>query len=168
MKAIQSRPIDNDADFLAIQDAINRLLARFGFPLVRLKGSASWLAGAGRPSQSKEVFFKLLYLGRGKGYVFGIRRDFAASIEKLREIRWPISFVVMPKTEVAFVGFNVPAEGMEVAKQRVEKILSTLPEPDSSLAISLEEGDDSEFDRQLQSLFQKSQTVSKVKENSNA
>jgi hypothetical protein len=152
MRAIQTHPIDNDADFLAIQDAINRPMARFGFPLVRLKGSAIWLAGAGRPSQAREVFFKLLYLGRGKGYVFGIRRDFAASIEKLKGLRWPIPFVVLPKTEVAFEGFNIPVGGVEVARQRVEKILGTLPKPDSSLAISLEGDSDGEFDRQLQSL----------------
>jgi hypothetical protein len=147
MRAIQTRPIDNDADFLATQDSINRLMARFGFPLVRYKGSASWLAGAGYPSRAKETFFKLLFLGKGKPYVFGIRRDFAENIEKLRGIKWPIEFVVMPKTEVAFAGFNIPLGGVEVARQRVEKILGTLSEPASSLAISLEEDNDGEFDR---------------------
>jgi hypothetical protein len=159
MRAIQTRPIDNDPDFLAVQDAVNRPLARFGFPLVRYKGSASWLAGVGHPSRTRETFFKLLYLGKGRFYVFGLRRDFAESVGKLKGVSWPIEFAVMPKTEVAFVGFKCPVGGVEVARQRLEKILSALPEPAPSLAISLEENNEGEFDRQLQNLFEKSQIV---------
>ena len=152
MLAIQTRPINNDADFLAIQDTINRLMAKYGFPLVFYKGSGSWLAGAGQQGRSMETFFKLLYRGRGKPYVFGIRRDFAESVEKLKTLQWPMEFVVMPATEVPFLGFNIPAGGADLAKQRVDKILKALPEPNPSLAINLDEGNDADFDQQLDSL----------------
>jgi hypothetical protein len=152
MPAIQTRPINNDPDFLAIQDAVNRLMAPYGFPLVPYKGSASWLAGAGYPSRATETYFKLLYRGKGKPYVVGIRRDFAESIEKLKSIQWPMDFVVMPATDVPFVGFNVPVGGVDVARQRVAKILGTLPEPDPAVAIPLEEGGDGDFDEQLNKL----------------
>ena len=68
MPPVQTRPINNDPDFLAVQDAINKLMAPYGFPLSPQKGSASWLAGAGYPGRSMETFFKLLYRGRGKPY----------------------------------------------------------------------------------------------------
>ena len=82
--AVQSRPIDNDPQFLTIRDAINPLLARHGFPLLSYKGSASWRAGATDPNRSTETYFKLIYRGRGKPFIFGIRKDFASEIEKLR------------------------------------------------------------------------------------
>jgi hypothetical protein len=152
MPAIQTRPINNDPDFLAIQETVNRLMAPHGFPLVPYKGSATWLAGAGYPSRATETYFKLLYRGKGKPYVFGIRRGFAVSIEKLKSIQWPMDFVVMPATDVPFVGFNVPVGGVDVARQRVEKILSTLPEPNPALAISMNDEDDGDFDQQLDNL----------------
>jgi hypothetical protein len=152
MPAIQTRPIHGDADFLQIQEAINRLLARYGFPLVTHKGSASWLAGAAYSRRSTETFFKLLYRGRGVPYVFGIRRDFAHSIDKLKALQWPLEFAVMPATEVPFVGFTVPPGGADVTRQRIEKILKTLPEPDPSLALPLDGEDDTDFDRQLENL----------------
>lgn len=152
MRAVQTRPINGDPDFLAAQDTVNRLLAPFGFPMVARKGSASWLAGAGHRSRAMETFFKLLYGGPGKPYVFGIRRDFAESVPKLKAVQWPQEFVVMPATDVPFVGFNITVGRVDVATQRLEKILGTLPEPDSYLAISLEEDSDSEFDQQLERL----------------
>jgi hypothetical protein len=152
MRAIQTRPINGDPDFLAVRDSVNRLLAPFGFPMVARKGSISWLAGVGHPSRAMETFFKLLYVGRGKPYVLGIRRDFAESIPKLKAVQWLMEFVVMPATDVPFVGFNIAVGSADVATQRLEKILGTLPEPDSSLAISLEGDNDREFDLQLQNL----------------
>jgi len=152
MPAIQTRPINDDAEFLKVQEAINRLMARYGFPLVTHKGSASWLAGAVYPSRSTETYFKLLYRGRGVSYVFGIRREFAHSIDKLKALQWPIEFTVMPATEVPFVGFTVAPGGADVARQRVEKILKTLPEPDPSFAIPLDGEDEADFDRQLDNL----------------
>jgi hypothetical protein len=151
LRAIQTRPIDGDPDFLAARDSVNRLLAPFGFPMVVRKGSASWLAGAGHPGRAMETFFKLLYVGRGQPYVFGIRRDFAESIPKLKAIKWLIEFVVKPATNVPFVGFNIVGSA-DVATQRLEKILGTLPKPDSTLAISLTGDNDREFDLQLQNL----------------
>ncbi|MGA2031876.1 MAG: hypothetical protein ABSG68_06450 [Thermoguttaceae bacterium] len=152
MPAIQTRPINNDPDFLAIRDVINRLMAGYGFPLVSYKGSASWLAGAGYPSRSMETYFKLLYRGHSNPYVFGIRRDFAESIEKLKAIQWPTEFVVMPATDVPFVGFKIQTGGVDLAKQRVEKILKTLPEPNPAIAIALEESSEADFDQQLDEL----------------
>lgn len=99
-----------------------------------------------------ETFFKVLYAGHGKPYVFGIRRDFAESVPKLKTIQWPMEFVVMPATDVPFVGFNIAVGSADVATQRLEKILAALPEPDLSLAISVEGDNDREFDRQLQNL----------------
>jgi hypothetical protein len=63
-----------------------------------------------------------------------------------------MAFVVMPATDVPFVWFNVPVGGVDVARQRVEKILRTLPAPDPSLAISLDDGNDAGFDQQLENL----------------
>ena len=152
MPAIQTRPINHDPDFLVVQDRINRLMAKYGFPLVQYKGSGSWLAGAGYPTRAMETYFKLLYRGREKAYVFGIRKDFEESVEKLKALQWPMEFVVMPATDVPFVGFNIPAGNAEVAEQRVTKILGTLPEPDPALVIPLEEGNDTDFDQQLENL----------------
>ena len=44
------------------------------------------------------------------------------------------------------------APGVPGREERVRKILGTLPEPDPSLAISLEEGNDADFDQQLEGL----------------
>ena len=152
MPAIQTRPINDDSDFLTIQNAINRLMVAYGFPLVSHKGSASWLAGAGYPGRSTETYFKLLYRGIGNPYVFGIRKELAETIDKLKAIQWPMEFAVMPKTGVEFVGFKVQAGGVDLVQQRVEKILKTLPEPNAAWAIALEEVDEADFDRQLDSL----------------
>jgi hypothetical protein len=99
-----------------------------------------------------ETFFKLLYVGRGKPYVFGIRRDFAESIPKPKTVQWLMEFVAMPATDVLFVGFSIAVGSADVATQRLENILGTFPEPDSSLAILVEEYNDREFDLQLQNL----------------
>ena len=152
MRAVQSRPIDNDLQFLAVRDAINVLLARYGFPLVAYKGSASWRAGATDPSRSIETYFKLVYRGPGKPFIFGIRKDFASQNEKLGPLRWPLEFTVMPNTEVPFVGFEFRPDDADRATQRVEKILRALPEPDPRLAIPLGDISDTEFDKQLDEL----------------
>ncbi len=152
MGAVQSRPIDNDPQFLTILDAINPLLARHGYPLVSYKGSASWRAGATDPNRSTETYFKLIYRGRGKPFIFGIRKDFASEIEKLRSLRWPLVFSVMPNTEVPFVGFEFPPDEAELAMRRVEKILKALPEPDPRLAIPLHNSSIADFDKQLDEL----------------
>ena len=137
MPAIQTRPIANDSDFFATRDAINPLMARYGFPLVPYKGSASWLAGAADPTRSTETFFKLLYRGRGKPYLFGIRRDYASGF-KLKSLRWPSEFSVMPSTGVIFWGSDVHPGDTDRVVQRVEKLLKALPEPDPSHAIAAE------------------------------
>jgi len=150
--AVQSRPIDNDPQFLTILDAINPLLARYGFPLVSYKGSASWRAGTTDPTRSTETYFKLIYRGRGKPFIFGIRKDFASEIGKLRSLRWPLEFSVMPNTEVPFVGFEFPPDEADLATQRVVKILRALPEPDPRLAIPLHDSSIADFDKQLDEL----------------
>jgi hypothetical protein len=152
MPAIQTRPIDDDPQFLTVRDGINRLLARYGFPLVPYKGSATWLGGSACPHRSLETLFKLLYRGRGKPFVFGIRADFIKENEKLKLVQWPIEFSVMPKTDVMFAGFNVEPGAAELATQRVEKILKTLPEPNPALAIKLDGPTDADLDHQLESL----------------
>lgn len=152
MPAIQTRPVANDPDFLAVRDALNPLLARYGFPLVSYKGSASWLAGDTDPKRSTETYFKLLYRGRNKPYVFGIRKDFASSFEKLEALRWPVEFSVMPSTSVIFWGFDIPPGETELATRRVKKILETLPDPDPGLAIPLSNVSHVDFDRQLDEL----------------
>jgi hypothetical protein len=152
MPAIQTKPINGDEDFLSAQEGINCLMATHGFRLVQHKGSATWLAGAGHPGHEGETYFKLLYQGKGRPYVFGIRREFAQTVEKLQALRWPLEFVVMPATEVGFLGFQIPAGNEELGRQRVEKILGTLPEPDPALAILLDDGADDAFDEQLKNL----------------
>jgi len=152
MPAIQTRPIANDRDFLALRDAINPLMARYGFPLVPYKGSASWLAGAADPARSTETFFKLLYRGRGKPYVFGIRADYASGFEKLKALQWPIEFSVMPTTSVIFRGFETHPGETDRAARRVEKILKALPKPDPSRAIPLNGASHDDFDEQLDAL----------------
>lgn len=152
MPAIQTKPIDKDPEFPLMLDAINRLMARHGFPLVRHKGSASWLAGPRFPGKEGMTYFKLLFQGAGAPAAFGIRREFAQSIQKLAAIQWPMEFTVMPAKDVAFVGFKIPAENHELGRQRVEKILGVLPEPDPAFAIPLDDEDDSDFDKQLEGL----------------
>lgn len=152
MPAIQTKPINGDQDFLSMQDSINGLMAAHGFPLVQHKGSATWLAGAGYPGHEGETYFKLLYQGKGRPYAFGIRRDFATTIEKLQALRWPLEFAVMPATDVGFLGFQIPPGNVELGRQRVEKILGALPEPNPALAIPLDDGADGEFDEQLDKL----------------
>jgi hypothetical protein len=152
MPAIQTKPINGDEDFLSMQEVFNRLMATHGFPLVQHKGSATWLAGAAYPGHEGETYFKLLYQGKGRPYVFGIRRVFAETIEKLQALRWPLEFVVMPATDVGFFGFQILAGSAELGRQRVEKILGTLPEPDPALAIPLDDGEDDAFDEQLNNL----------------
>src|SRR3989442_614761 len=124
MPAIQTKPFKKDPDFLLLLDALNRLMARHGFPLVRHTGSASWLAGPRFPGNEGMTYFKLLFQGAGAPAVFGIRREFAKSVQKLAALQWPMEFTVMPATEVPFVGFKIPAGNHELGRQRVEKILS--------------------------------------------
>jgi hypothetical protein len=152
MPAIQTKPIDKDPDFPLLLDAINRLMARHGFPLVLHKGSASWLAGPRFPGNEAMTYFKLLFQGAGAPAVFGIRREFAQSIPKLAALKWPMEFTVMPATDVAFVGFKIPAGNPELGRQRVEKIIGVLPEPDRKFVIPLDDEDDSDFDKQLEGL----------------
>jgi len=154
MPMIKTSPISNDGAFFAVRDAINRVLARYGFPLVQYKGSTSWLAGAADPSRSTETCFKLLYRGRKKSYIFGIRKDFAFGFEKLKDLPWPMGedFAVMPATTVAFCGFEIDPGGGELAAQRVEKILRALPEPDPDVAISPSRASYDDFDAQLNAL----------------
>ena len=107
--AVQSRPIDNDPQFLTIRDAINPLLARHGFPLVSYKGSASWRAGATDPNRSTETYFKLIYRGRGKPFIFGIRKDFASEIEKLRKLALATGVLGDAEHRGSLRGIRVPA-----------------------------------------------------------
>lgn len=152
MPAIQTKPINGDEDFLSMQENINRLMAAYGFRLVQHKGSATWLAGVGYPGHEGETYFKLLYQGKGRPYAFGIRREFAKTVQKLQALRWPLEFVVMPATAVGFLGFQIPAGNVELGRQRVEKVLGSLPEPDPALAIPLDDGAEGDFDEQLNNL----------------
>jgi hypothetical protein len=63
-----------------------------------------------------------------------------------------MEFTVMPATDVAFVGFKISAGNHELGRQRVEKIIGALPEPDPTFAIPLDDEDDSDFDKQLEGL----------------
>jgi hypothetical protein len=152
MPAIQTQPINNDSDFGLLLSAVNRLMARYGFPLVRHQGSASWLAGPQSPRNRGKVYFKLLFQGFGTPAVFGVRREFAQSVPRLAALQWPLDFTVMPATDVFFVGFKVPPGNHELVRQRVERILGALPEPDPAFGILLDEEDDSDFDEQLEAV----------------
>ncbi len=150
MQAIKTIPFNNDRQFLEVQDQLNPLLARYGFPMVPYRGSVSWLAGPGGSERSTETFFKFLYRGRSKPYVFGIRKDFASDIGKLNDVRWPIDeFAVMPAVTVAFCGFEIQPGFGALAAERLAKILKALPDPDPELAIQLDGHDEKDFDAQL-------------------
>jgi hypothetical protein len=159
MPAIQTQLINNDSDFTLLLSAVNRLMARHGCPLVRHKGSASWLAGPQSPRNREKVYFKLLFQGFGAPIVFGVRREFARSIPRLAALQWPLDFTVMPATDVFFVGFKIPCGNHELGRQRVERILGALPEPDAAFAIPLDEEDDSDFDEQLEAIYPASAVV---------
>ncbi len=121
--------------FLATRDAINPLMARYGFPLVPYRVRPAWLAGAADPTRSTETFFKLLYRGRGKPFIFSGYVGLCLGFEKLKSLRWPSEVSVMPSTGVIFWGFDVHPGDTDRVVQRVEKLLKALPEPNPSRAI---------------------------------
>ena len=106
MPAIQTRPINNDQDFLSVRDAINPLMARYGFPLVNYKGSTSWLAGVAYTDHSTETYFKLLMIEAAVSLMFsGFTCRFPErKSRKLKVLRWPVEFAVMPTVDVIFRG----------------------------------------------------------------
>ncbi len=152
MAAKQTRPIGGDKSFFTVRDALNPLLARHGFPLVQYKGSASWLAGTSEPGRAAETYFKLTYHGPNRPYLFAIRKDFASQFKKLHDLKWPVEFSVMPSTDILFLGFEVRSNEVEVAVQRVEKLLKALPEPTPEVAIPVHIDSHGDFDRQLENL----------------
>jgi len=152
MSAIQTRPINDDAEFLSLAGRLNEKLARFGFPMVRYKGSISWLGGQFDPNRSTETFFKLLYRGLDRDFIFGGRLDFFAGYPKLSAIEWPTEFCVMPSVQVKFGGFEVATNDMGKANERLEKILALLPEPDPGIAIRIAEPSKPDLDTQLSKL----------------
>ncbi len=91
----------------------------------------------------------MTYHGPNRAYLFAIRKDFAHQFDKLRALKWPVEFSVMPSVDVLFLGFEVHPGEVEVAVQRVEKLLKVLPEPAPEAAIPVHIDRHDEFDSQL-------------------
>ena len=152
MKHIQTQPIAADQEFLDLASQVNESLARYGFCRLLYKGSVSWTAGKFDLQRTTETFYKLLYRGKHRTFLFGGRLDFYSSIPKLSEIVWPEVFSVMPSVSVHFGGFEVSREEFPTAIQRIAKILSCLPEPQPSQAVSQERKPLLDLDMQLEAL----------------
>jgi hypothetical protein len=82
----------------------------------------SW-SGTDAPGGPAQVLFKLIFLGAGD-VLFGVRKEFAACQEKLRDMPWPLEFVVPPHKAVVFVGLRVANDEGSLA--RVERLLRGL------------------------------------------
>jgi hypothetical protein len=97
-------PIDDDANYRAIEEEANRILLPKKFRHVPRKGSTSWEDKRIKPKDSA-VVWKLCYFGKSN-IVFGLRREHAQRLELLSKINCPLSFTVDP-SDVVFVGFKV-------------------------------------------------------------
>lgn len=93
----QTKPIDNDQEFLRISDWITRLLAPYGRSKVEYKGSHSW------QRKGLETEVKLAHYGPGD-CVFGIREGLLSEALKVRcSQRFPLP----PNWYVPFAGRRV-------------------------------------------------------------
>lgn len=101
----QTVPIRGDANFVALDAFMERLLSAKGYKRLERKGSTSWIDPRVTPADAA-VRFKLCYFG-ADDITFGVREEFVTdSGLTATTIGCPDSFTVQPST-VKFVGFTV-------------------------------------------------------------
>jgi hypothetical protein len=148
----RTSPIAGDAHFTHLDAEINKLMAKYGFARKAQEGSTSWVATAKCPTvmMAGKTLFKLTYYGTGKPMRFGIRKDFAESHDRLRQIsKWPVEFAVPPQQQVKFVGFEALDDTATV--DRVQKVLNAFgaPKPENEIPL---DGELAALDQQFEDL----------------
>lgn len=101
---MQTQPIDNNADYRAIEKHANTELLPKGYKHLPRKGSTFWEDARIKPKDSA-VVWKLCFFGP-TNIVFGLRKEHAQRHNLLARINCPLTFTVDP-SDVVFVGFKV-------------------------------------------------------------
>jgi hypothetical protein len=142
---IQTVLIDpNDNDFKEIGEFVNELMRKRAFPRKIYKGSWSWF-----PTRGAETIAKLCYLRRDQ-YCFGLREEECAK-HGLQQLKYPLSFGVLPQVGPTFYGFSVNND--EKGREALEKFIGKIPEALPSMHIPgvtvVDDFDINDFLRQL-------------------